>query len=33
MPRFHDGPIFDRDENDKYGPRHTFERNFTPFGF
>lgn len=30
---FHDRPIFDQDENDKNGPRHTFERAFTPLGF
>ena len=33
MPIFHDGPIFDRDENDKNHLKYTFERTFTPLGF
>ena len=33
MPIFHDGPIFDQDENEKNGPRYTFERVFTPLVF
>lgn len=32
MERFHDGPIFDQDENEKNDHRNTFERIFIPLG-